>query len=191
MAKAIPPLQVIQALNEAKISFVLVGAYGLAGWLKEARATEDVDVVVAARQLKKAAKLLCDAFSHLEPVDLPVVIRLRDRETHDVAIDVMKPAQQPYVVVFKHTHTVTAEGQTYRIPSLEMAIVMKFASMTSLYRSEADKHQDAHDFILMVENNPDFNKDKLVELGSLLYADGGKDVLEMARKAQAGEKLNL
>ena len=52
--KAIPPLDVIRVLNHANIRFVLVGAYGLAGWRQEPRATEDVDVVVAARQVKKA-----------------------------------------------------------------------------------------------------------------------------------------
>lgn len=191
MAKVIPPLEVIRALNEANIRFVLVGAYGLVGWTKEARATEDVDVVVAARQVKKAAKVLCEAFPHLEPVDLPVVVRFRDRESHDVAIDVMKPVQQPYLEVFRHTHTVSGGGQTYRVPSLEMALVMKFAAMTSLYRAEEDKHQDAHDFIRLVKQNPDFDKDKLAELAMLMYADGGKDALELARKAQAGEKLDL
>jgi hypothetical protein len=191
MEKVIPPETVVRVLNEAKISFVLVGAYGLAGWRKEGRATEDVDVVVALRQVKKAVNVLCTAFPHLEAVDLPVVVRLRDHETKDVAIDVMKPLQPPYRDVFRNTHTVTSGGQTFRVPSLEMAIVMKFSAMTSLYRAEEDKHRDAHDFIRMVKQNPEYDKNKLMELGSLLYADGGKDVVELARKAGAGETLNL
>jgi hypothetical protein len=191
MPKVILPTEVIRALNKAKISFVLVGAYGLAGWRKESRATEDVDVVVTAPQLKKAVKVLVKAFPDLEPVDLPVVVRLRERGSERVRIDLMKPVQQPYTDVFKHTHKVKAEGQTYRVPSLEMSIVMKFSAMTSLYRAVEDKYQDAHDFILMVKNNPDFDRDKLAALGSLIYANGGKDVVEMARKAQAGEKLDL
>jgi len=138
MPKVIAPIEVIRVLNKAKISFVLVGAYGLAGWKDEARGTEDVDVVVAAKHLKKAVKTLLEAFPHLEPVDLPVVVRLRERATQDVVIDVMKPLQQPYIEVFKHTHTVTSEGQTYRVPSLEMALVMKFSAMISLYRADED-----------------------------------------------------
>ncbi len=189
--KYIPLMDVVRVLNEAKVRFVLAGAYGLAGWRKEPRATEDVDVIVAARQVKKAVKVLCEAFPHLEPVDLPVVVRLRIRGTDDVAIDVMKPVQQPYVEVFKHTHTVHSGSQTYRVPSLEMAVVMKFSAMTSLNRAEEDKHQDAHDFILMVKRNPDLDEDKLVALGALMYADGGKDVRELARKARQGEKLIL
>jgi hypothetical protein len=191
MEKAIPPQDVIKVLDRAKISFVLVGAYGLAGWRKESRATEDVDVVVSAKQIKKAVKVLCQAFPHLEPVDLPVVVRLRDRDTQDVAIDVMKPLQQPYRDVFKHTHTVHSGGQKYRVPSLEMAILMKFSSMTSLYRANEDRHRDAQDFIRMVKRNPELDTNKLAELGTLLYPDGGKDVLDMVRKALAGETLNI
>lgn len=191
MAKVIPFLDVVRVLNRAKIRFVLVGAYGMAGWRKEARATEDVDVVVSAKQVKKAARVLCEAFPHLEPVDLPAVIRLRERETQDVAIDVMKPLQQPYREVFRHTHSVRSGGQTYRIPSLEMALVMKFAAMTSLYRADEDKFQDAHDFIRMVKQNAELDKEKLEALGSLLYPDGGRDVRNLVRKVQAGEKLIL
>jgi hypothetical protein len=187
----IPVVDVIRVLNRAKIRFVLVGAYGLARWRKESRATEDVDVVVAARQLKKAVQVLVNAYPNLEPVDVPVVIRLRDRETQDVLIDVMKPMQQPYREVFKHTHKETIEGEAYRIPSLEMALVMKFSAMTSLYRAVEDKYRDAHDFIRMAKTNPDIDAETLSQLASLIYPDGGKDVLEMVRKARANETLNL
>lgn len=187
----ISPLEVIKILNRARIAFVLVGAHGLGGWLKEPRATKDVDVVVSAKQVKKAVKELLQAFPHLEAVDLPVVVRLRDRETQEVVIDVMKPLQQPYREVFKHAETVSSEGQEYRVPSLEMAVVMKFSAMTSLYRAAEDKHQDAHDFIRIVKKNPEIDSEKLSELASLIYPEGGKDVLEHVRKVQAGEPLQL
>src|SRR5439155_9245678 len=99
-----------------------------------------------SRYHKKAVKVLEDTFTRLQADDLPVVTRLRDKETQEVAIDVMKPNQQLFREIFKHTHTVTSHGQTYRIPSLEMALAMKFAPMVSLYRRDIDKYQDAHDF---------------------------------------------
>lgn len=188
MPKTIQPIEVIRVLNRAKISFVLAGAYGLAGWKKESRATEDVDVLVAVRQLKKAVKALLETFP-LEAIDLPVVIRLRDPTTHDVLIDVMKPLQQPYLEVFKHTHSVTSEGETYRVPSLEMATVMKFSAMTSPYRADEDKFRDAHDFIKIVKANPGINETELGKLASLVYADAGKDIQQMVQRIRAGEKL--
>lgn len=187
----ITPLQVIQALNEHKISFVLVGLHGLSGWMREPRATQDVDVVVAARQVKKAVRVLLERFPQLEAVDLPVVVRLKRKGTEDVLIDVMKPLQPPHREIFKHTVKVTEKGLTYRIPTVEMALIMKFAPMISLNRADKDKHQDVHDFILVVENNPDLDLEKLEELGEVVYTGGGKEVVELVRKVRAGERLVL
>jgi hypothetical protein len=187
----IAPLDVIRVLNGAKVQFMLVGAHGLAGWTKKPRATEDVDILVATRHHKKALKVLLDAFPQLEPRDLPVVTRLCDRQSGDVVIDVMKPLQEPHWSAFKYAHTVKGEEQAYKIPSLELAVVMKFAAMISLYRGETEKLQDAHDFRQMIEANPDLDLDRLAELGNLIYPVGGQDLLEMVRRVRAGEKLLL
>jgi hypothetical protein len=188
---AIPPIDVIRVLNAAGVNFVLVGAYGLTGWVQKPRATEDVDVVVAARHHKKAIKALLAAYPDLEADEHPAVTRLRDRETHDVAIDVMKPNQQLFRETFKHTHTISAEGQVYKVPSLEMALAMKFAPMVSIHRADADKFQDAHDFIYIVQSNPEIDLKKLAALGDLVYPEGGKEIVEKVRQVRAGEKLKL
>jgi hypothetical protein len=187
----IDPIEVVKILNAEKISFVLVGMYGLGGWIHESRATEDVDVIVAAKHVKKAVKALLKAFPYLEADDKVVVVRLRHRETHDVHIDVMKPNQQLFRKAFKHASTQTSKGQTYKIPTLEMALAMKFAPMVSLHRQDEDKYQDAHDFILMVKSNAEIDLKKLAELGDLVYPEGGKELLEKVRQVQAGEKLQL
>lgn len=191
VAHAIPPSEVISVLQNEGISFVLVGAYGLGGWIQKPRATADVDVIVAAKHHKKALKALLAAFARLEAEDLPVVTRLRDRETQKVVIDVMKPNQQLYREVFKHTHTISSGGQTFRIPSLEMALAMKFAPMISLYRRDEDRFQDAHDFMYMVKSNHEIDLAKLEQLGDLVYPGGGKEIVEKVRQVRAGEKLNL
>jgi hypothetical protein len=186
------PLDVIRVLNREKISFVLVGAYGLAGWRTQARATEDVDVVVAARQVAKAVRVLVKAFPYLEPDDTEVVVRLRDKETKQVAIDVMKPLQVPYNVIFKHTKKIDSEKESYRVPTLEMALTCKFAPMISLMRVDKKKLIDASDFIDIVEKNGDaIDLDVLAELGDVVYNGGGKEIVELVRKVRAGEKLTL
>jgi hypothetical protein len=191
MPHTIAPETVIRVLNSAKIRFVLVGAFGIARWKKEARATLDVDVVVTARQLKKAVAALLKAFPHLEAVDLPVVTRLRERTSQEVVIDVMKPVQQPYREVFKHTLETCIGKESCHVPSLEMALVMKFAAMTSARRDVADKYRDAYDFIRMAKHNDDMDRDQVARLASLMSPEGGKDVLDMIDKARAGETLNL
>ena len=189
--KQIAPLEVIKILNGAGARFVLCGAHGLAGWMKKPRATEDVDVVVAARSHKKALKALLEAFSHLQPEDTDVVTRLRDPEDGVVRIDLMKPTQALFKAALAHTCTVESKGQTYQIPSLEMALAMKFAPMISLNRPEEDRLIDGHDFIYIIKSNPDIDLEKLAELGELVYSGGGKEILERVRQVRAGERLTI
>jgi len=187
----IAPLEVIRVLNAAKIRFMLVGAHGLAGWLHKARATEDVDVVVGYRYDRKAARALLGAFPFLEEDNQEVVIRLRDRETGEVAIDVMKSNQPLYREALKHTRVVNMEGQTYRIPSLEMALATKFAPMVSLVRGDLDKRQDAIDFARIVRANPEIDLEQLAQFGELVYPGGGKEIVELVQNARAGKTLQI
>ena len=83
----------------------------------------------------------------------------------------MKP-RSLYREVFRHTHAVSQSQQQYRIPTLEMALAMKFAAMTSPNRQEEDKFQDAHDFIRVVKQNDEINDAKLHALGELVYGGG-------------------
>ncbi len=191
MPRAIGPQDVIDILSRLGVRYVLVGAYGLAGWTGEPRATLDVDVLVATRQHKKVVTALLAAYPHLTAEVHDVVTRLRDPETGHVAIDVMRPNQPLFQAALKHTHTVQAARKSYLIPSLEMALAMKFAPMISLNRADEKKYQHAADFIRIVKNNPDINLAKLAELGELVYPGGGQEIVEMVRRLRAGERLNL
>jgi hypothetical protein len=186
----VTPLQVIAVLNREKVSFVLVGAHGVGGWMGDPRATQDVDVVVAERQIKKATRSLLAEFPHLDARDEEVVVRLQDRETEIVLIDLLKP-RSLYRATFKHTQAVVNAGQTYRIPSLEMALAMKFAAMISPNRPEAKRLKDASDFILIVQKNSDIDSDTLTHLGELVYGGGGASICEMVQNVRTGKKLIL
>ena len=82
------------------------------------------------------------------------MVRLRDRESKEVLIDLLKQ-RELYREVFKHTQMTSEAGQQFRIPSLEMALAMKYAAMISPNRPLEKGYQDAHDFIIMVKGNPE------------------------------------
>jgi hypothetical protein len=185
------PQAVIRVLNAEKLRFMLMGAYAVAGWTRMPRATKDVDVLVGARGVRKAVRALSAAFPHLQIEDEEVVTRFRDLRTENVVIDVMKPNQSLYRDALKYTHSVQADGQTYSIPSLELALAMKFSAMISLTRSDDKKHFDAGDFIRIVKANADIDLEKLHMLGQLVYNGGGAEVVEKVRQVRAGETLKL
>ncbi len=120
-----------------------------------------------------------------------MVTRVRDPETEKVVIAVMKPNQALYRVALKHTHTVETKGRSYSIPSLELALAMKFSAMISLTRADHKKHFDAGDFIRIVRENADIDLEKLHTLGQLVYNGGGPEVVEKVRQVRAGERMKL
>jgi hypothetical protein len=188
---AILPEQIIRVLGGAKIRFLLLGAHGLSGWIKKPRATEDVDVLVGVRGHKKAVRTLLAAFPHLHEEDHEVVTRLRDPATGTVVVDVLKANQPLYKDALKHTRRVRSGKYVYEIPSLELALAMKFAAMISLTRSDVDKIQDYHDFAAMIHNNPEIELKKLHSLGQLVYNGGGDEVMEKVRQVRASEQIKL
>ena len=187
----IAPVDVIRALDDKGIRFMLLGAHGLVGWIGEPRATQEVDILVPARSHKKAVQALLARFPHLYCEDHEVVTRLHDRDTKKVLIDVMKPNQPVTREALKQCHKVQSGKQAYLVPTLEMALTLKFAAMISLTRADAKKYQDAHDFILMVQANPDIDLKKLTELGEHVYPGGGQEIVEKVRQVRSGEKLEL
>jgi hypothetical protein len=187
----ITPLEVVRVLGEAGVRFILVGSHGLGGWTKKPRATSDVDVLVPARDHGKALAVLLGAFPGLVAEEQAGVTRLLDRDTRAVRLDVLKPDQELYRAAFDNTHTAQSEGLTYDVPSLEMALVMKFSAMRSSERGMADRHFDAADFMRIVQENLTTDRKKLHELGQLVYNGGGDEVVENVRKVRAGEKMIL
>jgi hypothetical protein len=187
----IPPLAVIRVLNAAKVRFILVGTQALGGWTHSPRTTEDIDILVAIRFHKRAVRVLLAAFPQLRCEDRNDETNLRDAETGRVLIDVMKANQSLYHAAFRHRHPVKWKGHTYLIPSLEMALAMKFTAMISVTRGYADRYFDAADFIGMVQSNAGVDSRKLHTFGQLVYNGGGDELVEKVRQVRAGEKLVL
>ena len=124
----VTPERVLDTLSKGGINCVLMGVHGINVYRDEARATQDVDVLVTKREVRKAVRLLEESFPYLEIFENSVVARFLDPLTQKVLIDVMKPSSQAMSLVFRHTVMI---GESHRIPDLEMAIVLKFVSMLS------------------------------------------------------------
>lgn len=187
----VKPLDVISALSEAKINFVLVGLYGIGGWIHKPRATQDVDVLVSSRQHKQAVNRLMRIFPHLQPDDLPDGTVLREPKSKRPVIDVKRPSAPLYRHVLKHSRLVRFAGEKFRVPSLEMAMAMRFGVMVSPDRSWSDKYQAAHDFIRMARSNHEINQKKLAQFGQLIYPEQGKELSAKVQLVRSGEKLIL
>jgi hypothetical protein len=186
-ATMISPKKVIRLLKEAKVRFVLMGTHGLGGWRSQARATQDVDVLVAKKDHAKAVRILHEAFPKLVIEEGTIVTRFKDPVTGEPRIDLMKPLQTVYQMVFRHTHQV---GDSHRVPNLEMALVSKFAAMVSPHRIKSKKIIDAGDFADIVEfNQVKLDRAKLRLLADQVYKGGGVEISKLVEDILAGRPI--
>jgi len=189
MAKRVTPEAVIKVLNVAGIRPVLMGTYGLVGWRGEPRATLGVDVLVHKRDVRKAVHSLRKAFPKLIVTDTAVVTRFEDPAIGKVVIDVMKPTQPVYKLIFRHT---VSAGRTHDIPDLEMSLISKFAAMTSLNRAPERKMQDAVDFVEIVKHNrEEIDLKKLHRLADKVYPNGSEEIIALFSDIDAGRTIRV
>jgi len=178
----IEPREVIKVMNKAKIKFTLVGAHGIAGWLLDPRASQDVDLIIHARH-KAAVQAVRKAFPELTVVDLAVVTRFIDTATKQAVIDLMKPQSDLHKEVGNYSVSV---GKTHSVPDLEMALALKYAAMESPNREVNKKRQDHVDFVSMVYAHGDeIAEDRLFSLGEMVKNGGGKAILKLVEEARA------
>src|SRR5580704_12982013 len=109
----VTPEGIIAALHREGINPVLMGTHGLVGYRSESRATQDVDVLVTKKDVRKAVRVLEQEYPYLEVRENSAVARLVDPVTQKVLIDVMKPTSRLMSLVFRHAIKI---GKTHRVP---------------------------------------------------------------------------
>lgn len=185
----VTPEPIIAALNEAGVRFVLMGTHGIGGWRDQARATQDVDVLVRKRDHKKAVAAIQRLYPALKMQDTTVVTRFLEPADNQPVIDLMKPSQAVFAMVFRNTVPV---GDTHRVPNLEMALVSKFAAMTSPNRSYDKKLIDGGDFVNIVRTNRDaINLARLRKLANVVYRGGSAEIVKMVGDIKAGRRIEF
>jgi len=184
----VSPKKVIRLLNDAKVRFVLMGTHGLSGWRSLPRATQDVDVLVAKRDHTKAVRVLREGFPKLVVEEGVIVTRFKDPQTDEPRIDLMRPLQKVYQIVFRHTEKMG----TYLVPDLEMALISKFAAMVSPHRTKPRKIQDVADFADMVTHNQKtIDMAKVTRLAEQVSAGGKKEIVQLIDDILAGRPIQV
>jgi len=185
----IKPETIIRLFNKAKVRFVLMGTYGINGYRYQARATQDVDILVQEKDHAKAVTLVREKYPKLKVQDFPVVTRFLDPKTDKPVIDLMKPTNASLQAVSKNTVLIK---KSHLIPNLEMGLISKFAAMVSPNRQKEKKLQDAADFADMVVNNRDaINMEKLGRLAEVVYSGGLKEVMQLVEDILAGRPIKI
>jgi hypothetical protein len=185
----VTPERVLAALHEVGINAVLMGTHGLNGYREQARATQDVNVLVTKKEVRKAVRVLEQRFPYLEVIENAAVARLTDPVIQKALIDVMKPSSRLMQLVFRYTVPI---GNTHRNPNLEVGLVSKFAAMVSPNRPHPRKLQRAADFAAIVTyHSKDVNIRKLRRLPDYVYPGGADEITMLIDDMWAGRQIRL
>ena len=187
---AIAPREVIRRLASVAPNTVLVGTYGLVGWIEKPRATTTVEVLVALGLHRKATTTLRRAFPRLVEERQEMSTDLRDPNTQWVAIRIMKPLEPRYRQTLRRIYAFRWKGLGFRVPAVEMALVLTYMPMMVLPGHAPEKYLNAHDFMRVALVNRDIEVKKLVAIAGAVCPDHTDDLLAKVTAVQAGASFD-
>jgi hypothetical protein len=199
MAKAIVSYRaIIKHLRERRVSFVLTGMYGIAGWLGRSRATHDVDLLVkGGRNYARAVSALKALYPQLEARTRGGLTRFYAPGEDEPLIDVVYPFRADQEETLTTAIWTEEKGLRYRIPRLEAALANKYGAALSVIRSPSKRIRDIADFFDMVRHSMDKSRKpidlELLEfLGEKVWPEGGgKEILRLVAEAKANQVPSL
>lgn len=191
IAVDVKPEEVIECMNSAGIrSWVLMGLHGYVGYLPMPRATQDVDVMVAYSERDRAAKAVATRWPMLKQKTLSQVVRFLDADDPDhegkpkPVVDIMLP-WSPFQETILQKYVIVDPITGSRYPTLEAAIVSKYAPLVSPHRSQEKKEYDAGDLRRIIRNNyAAIDREVIRKLGDQVWEKGGEELLLFLEIAQ-------
>jgi hypothetical protein len=182
-AMDITPQEVIDVINEAGVkNWVLMGLHGYVGYLPDPRATQDVDVMVPYTSRARAKKAIAARWPELIIRELSQVTRFLDPTDLNYdgqpkpVVDLMHPWSPFQELILKEYVVVDKETQ-HHLPTLEAALVSKYAALISPYRDREKREYDAGDFRRLVKaNHNQIRESDLGRLASLVWEGGADDI---------------
>jgi hypothetical protein len=179
----IGPQEVIDVLVAAGVKdWVLMGLHGYVGYLAMPRATQDVDVMVPYSERKRAVRAIRNAWPDLILRELSQVVRFLDPADlgpdglPKAVIDLMQPRGTFQETILKQ-HVLIDPETHHRIPTLEAALVSKYAAMASPPEDFVTREYHAGDFRRMVRANHDrIRLDVLRRLADEVWDGAGEDI---------------
>ncbi len=187
----VTPQEVIDCFIEASIkNWVLMGLHGYVGYLPMPRATQDVDVMVPFSQKDRAAKAVATRWPMLAQQTLPQVVRFADPTDLDEAgkpkpvIDIMLPWSEFQLTILSD-YVIDDPTTGSRYPTVEAAIVSKYAPLVSPHRSREKKDYDAGDLRRIIRANYSaIDRAVIKRLGDQVWEHGGDELLSFLEIAQ-------
>jgi hypothetical protein len=180
----IKPAEVMECFRKAGVqNWCLMGLHGYVGYLPMPRATQDVDVMVPHNQKKKAVKAICERWPQLEKEEFEPVVRFYDPGERDgqgqkiPVIDLMLPWGRFQETILEY-YVITDTKTGNRYPTVEAAIVAKYAALISPSRKPSKRKYDAGDLENLIRTaHPGIDVAAIQTLAGQVWEGGTDEIL--------------
>lgn len=197
-AMDITPQDVIDALVAGGVkNWVLMGLHGYVGYMPEPRATQDVDVMVAYGERQRAKKAIAERWPDLVVRELSQVTRFLDPNDRDATgqpkpvVDLMHPWSLFQELILQECVIVDPLTK-HRVPTVEAALVSKYASLVSPHRDREKKEYDSADFRRIAKANADrLRGEELRRLAGLVWEGGADEISRFVEIALSDEPFPI
>lgn len=197
-AMDITPQDVIDVLTSAGVkNWVLMGLHGYVGYMPDPRATQDVDIMVPYSARARAKKAIAARWPGLVVRELSQVTRYLDPADLDQqgqpkpVLDLMHP-WSPFQELILKEYVIVDDQTQHRLPTLEAALVSKYAAVISPYRDRDKREQDAVDFRRLARaNRGNIRADDLRRLAALVWEGGADDIERFVQIALSDEPFPI
>jgi len=197
-AMDITPQDVIDVLNAAGLNnWVLMGLHGYVGYMPDPRATQDVDIMVPYSSRARAKKAIAARWPELVVREISSVTRFLDPGDLDAegnpkpVVDLMHPWSPFQELILKEYVSVDQQTQ-HRLPTLEAAMVSKYAAMRPPDGDRAEKEYHAVDFRRLARANRDrILTDDLRRIAELVWEGGADDIGRFVQIALSDEPFPI
>lgn len=172
-----------------KIHWVLVGAGAINFYSRRPRATQDVDLIVEAAHLSRAASIAQTVMGR--------GTRRENRGTHVTLHSPVSPLIVDLIRSDQHALFQTAlkekrRRKGVRIPPLEVILALKYLSAVSPYRHVDDKRQDLVDFARVLRANGErVNKGRLIDLGAQAHERARAEIARLIDDIEHDRPITL
>ncbi len=173
----------IAVFERAGASWVVVGAEALNIYVR-ARATEDVDIVVAGGRFAHVLEEMRREFKTPQEVDISAAVRFPG-----IGIDLVRSTTH---ALFRIALDRAVAKGPVRVPPAEVLLALKFLSCISPWRADVDRKQDALDLIRLYQTvAPHLDRAEATCLAGLAYPGAEREFTALLDKIDRGEEVNI
>jgi hypothetical protein len=175
---------VVACFTRLEINWCLAGAHAV-GIYSQPRATQDFDFIVDDRRLKRLLAELEKELGELGAVDVGAAVRLTA-----IDVDLIRSSNNE---LFREAILCSTEVEGWRVPPVEMLIVLKFLAAISHWRGRDQRAQDIVDLMRIYRNTDPEQLDRslLNGLAGKVYPGAEQELASLLNRIEAGEEISI